>query len=181
MEGGGDRELGMSAGWHVGKALRTLVPCYLVHVMRGNGHKENWGTERLRPPLRAKASHQLNPGDPGLKVALEPWSPWIPAAPAASCCSDLGRGWPPTCPGGPPTPSRQQCLGGAEGTPSCSQRGVLGPEGQNTPVCPQGWVSPAKWGHGLGAPPGGGAWLWAPAERGEGSRGSPRCFSPGRV
>lgn len=70
----------MSAGWHVGKALRTLVPCYLVHVMRGNGHKENWGTERLRPPLRAKASHQLNPGDPGLKVALEPWSPWIPAA-----------------------------------------------------------------------------------------------------
>ena len=86
-----------------GQGIEDPCPRYLVHVMRGNGHKENRGTERLRPPLRVKASHQLNPGDPGLKVALEPWSPWIPAAPAASCCSDLGRGWPPTCPGGPPT------------------------------------------------------------------------------
>lgn len=74
MDGGGDRELGTSAGWHVGNASRTPVPCYLVHVMRGNGHKENWGTERSRPPLRVKASHRLNPADPGLKVALEPWA-----------------------------------------------------------------------------------------------------------
>ena len=70
-----------------------------------------------------------------------PWSPglgpWIPAAPAASCCSDLGRGWPPTCPAGPPTPSRQQCLGGAEETPSCSPRGALGPEGQSTQSTPR--------------------------------------------
>ena len=159
-----------------GQGIEDPCPRYLVHVMRGNGHKENRGTERLRPPLRVKASHQLNPGDPGLKVALEPWSPWIPAAPAASCCSDLGRGWPPTCPGGPPTPSRQQRLGGAEGTPSCSQRGVLGPEGQSTPVCPQGWVSPAKWGHGLGAPPSGGAWLWAPAEGARAAGGARAAF-----
>lgn len=74
MEGGGDRKLAMSAGWHVGKAWRTPVLCYLVCVMRGNSHKENWGAERLRPPLRVKASHRLNPADPGLKVALEPWA-----------------------------------------------------------------------------------------------------------
>ena len=51
MEGGGDRELGESTGWRVGNALRT---CYLVHVMRGNGHKGNWGTERSGPPLRLR-------------------------------------------------------------------------------------------------------------------------------
>ena len=58
----------------MGKAWRTPVLCYLVCVMRGNSHKENWGAERLRPPLRVKASHRLNPADPGLKVALEPWA-----------------------------------------------------------------------------------------------------------
>ena len=53
---------------------RVEDPRYLVHVMRGNGHKGNWGTERSRPPLRVKASPQLSPADPGLKVALEPWA-----------------------------------------------------------------------------------------------------------
>lgn len=170
-----------------GQGIEDPCPLLLSPCHEGERPQRKLGDREVKASLKGKGQSPAEPwrprteGCPGALESVDSCSPWIPAAPAASCCSDLGRGWPPTCPGGPPTPSRQQCLGGAEGTPSCSQRGVLGPEGQSTPVCPQGWVSPAKWGHGLGAPPGGGAWLWAPAEGGEGSRGSPRCFSPGRV
>lgn len=164
-----------------GQRVENPCPLLLSPCHEGERPQRKLGDREVKASLKGKGQSPAEPCRPrteGCPGALGSVPGVLALAPAASCCSDLGRGQPPTCPGGPPTPSRQQRLGGAEGTPRRSLRGASGPEGQSTPVCPQGWPSPAEWGHGPGAPPGGGARPRAPAGGGEGSRGR---FSPGRA